>query len=80
MNQRTFTEAQLGTHIQIEKLSAGLWYKRSYGSFHSLKDAVAASIGYQWKRFFTSYSYDYTIPEGRSAIPSSHEITLQYCW
>lgn len=80
MNQRNFTEAQIGTHIQIEKLSAGLWYKRSYGSFHSLKDAVAASIGYQWKRFLTSYSYDYTIPEGRSAIPSSHEITLQYCW
>lgn len=79
MKQGNFTEALLGSNLQFKNVNAGLWYRQTFGQYMNA-DAIAASIGYQLKRFRMLYSYDATISDGRSAIPSSHEISLQFCW
>jgi type IX secretion system PorP/SprF family membrane protein len=77
--QKTATEILLGLNNKIGNLIFGLWFRQTFGQYKNA-DAFAGSIGYDFKRFRFIYSYDATVSVGRSAIPSSHEISLRYCW
>lgn len=79
MKQKNFTELLLGLNANQNNLTYGLWYRQLYGPYNN-RNAIAASIGYEWKGLRIIYSYDIVVSNVGSAIPSSHEISLRYCW
>lgn len=79
MKQYLFRELLVGTNVHMKKFIAGAWYRHLMGNYNHA-DAIAMTLGYQTKAFRFIYSYDFTISDGRSAIPSSHEITLSFAW
>ncbi|MCC7297201.1 MAG: PorP/SprF family type IX secretion system membrane protein [Bacteroidia bacterium] len=77
--QENETEIMLGVNANQNNLIYGLWYRQTFGQYRNF-DAFAGTIGYNFKGFRLIYSYDVAISDGRSAIPSSHELSLRYCW
>jgi len=70
---------QFGVNANQGKLSYGLWgIKYTSGGVKST--GISANMGYTIRGFSFIYSYDFRVPEGRSAIPSSSEISLRYAW
>ncbi len=79
MLQRNFTQLNLGFYINKGPLVAGLWFRQTFGQYAN-SDAIIALIGFRKGKFKFGYSYDFTVSDGRSAIPSSHEISATMDW
>lgn len=68
-----------GTLFRYRFLMAGLWYRQTLDHYFDM-DALAMNLGMDIKNFRINYSYDRRVSDARSAIPRSHEISLQYRW
>ncbi len=79
MSQRNFTQLNFGFYVNKGPFVSGLWYRQTFGQYAN-SDAVIALVGFRYKRFKFGYSYDFTVSDGRSAIPSSHEISATVDW
>ncbi|MBS3914125.1 MAG: PorP/SprF family type IX secretion system membrane protein [Bacteroidetes bacterium] len=79
MQQRNFSQAVIGSSFNFKNIQAGLWYRQTFGQYRNA-DAVIFSAGYMSDHIQFLYSYDMTVSDGRSAIPSSHELSLAYRW
>lgn len=79
MKQRKFTDLLIGLNANHGNFIYGIWFRQSFGQYRN-SDAIAGTVGFNHKGFRLIYSYDFTVSDGRSAIPSSHEISLRYCW
>jgi type IX secretion system PorP/SprF family membrane protein len=80
MMQRNFTQLNLGFYANKGPLVTGLWFRQTFGNYGN-SDAVMMLVGFRKDKFKFGYSYDFTVSDGRSAIPSSHEVsaTLDWC-
>lgn len=79
MMQRNFTQLNLGFYANKGPLVSGLWYRQTFGQYKN-SDAIIMLIGFRKNRFKFGYSYDFTVSDGRSAIPSSHEVSATIDW
>jgi len=79
MKQRNFTQLNLGFYANKGPLVTGLWFRQTFGAFKN-SDAIIMLVGFRKNRFKFGYSYDFTVSDGRSAIPSSHEISATIDW
>jgi type IX secretion system PorP/SprF family membrane protein len=79
MMQRNFTQLNLGFYANKGPLVSGLWFRQTFGQFKN-SDAIIMLIGFRKNRFKFGYSYDFTVSDGRSAIPSSHEVSATIDW
>jgi len=79
MMQRNFTQLNLGFYVNKGPLVSGLWFRQTFGQYKN-SDAIIMLIGFRKDRFKFGYSYDFTVSDGRSAIPSSHEISATIDW
>jgi len=79
MKQRNFTQLNLGFYANKGPLVTGLWFRQTFGTFKN-SDAIIMLVGFRKNRFKFGYSYDFTVSDGRSAIPSSHEVSATIDW
>ena len=79
MVQRNFTQLNLGFYINKGPLVTGLWFRQTFGNYNT-SDAIIMLVGFRKDRFKFGYSYDFTVSDGRSAIPSSHEVSATIDW
>ncbi len=79
MVQRNFTQLNLGFYVNKGPLVTGLWFRQTFGNYNT-SDAVILLVGFRKDRFKFGYSYDFTVSDGRSAIPSSHEVSATIDW
>ena len=79
MKQRNFTQLNLGFYTNKGPLVTGLWFRQTFGQYNN-SDAVIMLVGFRKNRFKFGYSYDFTVSDGRSAIPSSHEVSATIDW
>lgn len=79
MVQRNFTQLNLGFYANKGPLVSGLWFRQTFGQYKN-SDAIIMLIGFRKNRFKFGYSYDFTVSDGRSAIPSSHEVSATIDW
>ena len=55
------------------------WFRQTFGAYKN-SDAIIMLVGFRKNRFKFGYSYDFTVSDGRSAIPSSHEVSATIDW
>jgi type IX secretion system PorP/SprF family membrane protein len=79
MKQRNFTQLNVGFYANKGPLVSGLWFRQTFGQYKN-SDAIIMLIGFRKNRFKFGYSYDFTVSDGRSAIPSSHEVSATIDW
>jgi type IX secretion system PorP/SprF family membrane protein len=79
MKQRNFTQMNLGFYANKGPLVTGLWFRQTFGQQKN-PDAIIMLVGFRKDRFKFGYSYDFTVSDGRTAIPSSHEISATIDW
>jgi type IX secretion system PorP/SprF family membrane protein len=79
MRQRNFSQLNLGFYVNKGPFVSGLWFRQTFGQYAN-SDAIIALLGFRYKKFKFGYSYDFTVSDGRSAIPSSHEISATVDW
>ena len=79
MMQRNFTQLNLGFYANKGPLVTGLWFRQTFGNFKN-SDAIIMLVGFRKDRFKFGYSYDFTVSDGRSAIPASHEVSATIDW
>jgi type IX secretion system PorP/SprF family membrane protein len=79
MRQRNFSQLNIGFYVNKGPFVSGLWYRQTFGQFANA-DAIIALVGFRYQKFKFGYSYDFTVSDGRSAIPSSHEISATVDW
>jgi hypothetical protein len=79
MKQRNFTQLNLGFYANKGPLVTGLWFRQTFGAYKN-SDAIIMLVGFRKNRFKFGYSYDFTVSDGRSAIPSSHEVSATIDW
>jgi len=79
MVQRNFTQLNLGFYANRGPLVTGLWFRQTFGNYNT-SDAIILLVGFRKDRFKFGYSYDFTVSDGRSAIPSSHEVSAAIDW
>lgn len=79
MMQRNFSQLNLGFYTSRGPLVFGSWFRQTFGQYKT-SDAIILLIGFRKQRFKFGYSYDFTVSDGRSAIPSSHEISATIDW
>lgn len=76
-NQHNFSEYTVGCNVKQANVNVGAWYLNSSGQYRNT-DAFAFNLGYQLKNFKFMYSYAFNLSNGRSAMPSTHELSLVY--
>jgi type IX secretion system PorP/SprF family membrane protein len=79
MMQRNFSQLNIGFYANKGPLVSGLWFRQTFGNYKNA-DAIMMLIGFRKNRFKFGYSYDFTVSDGRSAIPSSHEVSATIDW
>jgi hypothetical protein len=79
MMQRNFTQLNLGFYANKGPLVTGLWFRQTFGNYKN-SDAIIMLVGFRKDRFKFGYSYDFTVSDGRSAIPASHEVSATIDW
>ncbi len=79
MMQRNFTQLNVGFYMNKGPLVTGLWFRQTFGNYNT-SDAIIMLVGFRKDRFKFGYSYDFTVSDGRSAIPSSHEVSATIDW
>lgn len=79
MMQRNFTQLNMGFYVNKGPLVTGLWFRQTFGNFKT-SDAIIMLVGFRKDRFKFGYSYDFTVSDGRTAIPSSHEVSATIDW
>jgi type IX secretion system PorP/SprF family membrane protein len=79
MMQRNFSQLNIGFYANKGPLVSGLWFRQTFGNYKN-SDAIMMLIGFRKNRFKFGYSYDFTVSDGRSAIPSSHEVSATIDW
>lgn len=79
MSQRNFTQLNLGFYANKGPLVTGLWFRQTFGNYKT-SDAIIMLVGFRKDRFKFGYSYDFTVSDGRSAIPASHEVSATIDW
>lgn len=71
MTQNGFEQLMLGSYFKFMNFTLGAWTR--------IDDVVIGILGYQFKNFSISYSYDYTISNlGNDVSGGSHEVSLGY--
>lgn len=76
-NQHNFSEYTVGCNVKQANVTVGAWYLSTSGQYKNL-DAIMFNLGYQFKNFKFMYGYGFNLSSGRSAIPSTHELSLVY--
>ena len=76
MQQREFTQLNLGFYINKGPLVAGLWFRQTSQN----SDAAMVLLGFRKDKFKFGYSYDVTVSSARSAATGSHEISTSIEW
>lgn len=79
MKQRNFTQLNVGFYANKGPLVTGMWFRQTFGQKNN-PDAVILLVGFRKNRFKFGYSYDFTVSDGRTAIPSSHEVSATIDW
>ncbi len=74
MQQRDFTQLNLGFYVKKQALTGGLWFRQTSQN----SDAAIVLIGLKFPKFRAGYSYDITVSGARTATMGSHEISLAY--
>lgn len=77
--QKSVTSLLIGAQASSGYISLGASYMHLQSPFRNA-EMVATSIGFNFDKIRFIYSYDFTISDGRSAIPSSHELSMRFCW
>ncbi|MCC7297739.1 MAG: type IX secretion system membrane protein PorP/SprF, partial [Bacteroidia bacterium] len=77
--QQSASAIVIGLNANQNKLIYGLGFRKTRNQYR-IGDAIAATIGYNFKGFRLIYSYEDVPSYGRSAKPASHELSLRYCW
>lgn len=79
MMQRNFSQLNLGFYTSRGPLVFGSWFRQTFGQYKT-SDAIILLAGFRKNRFKFGYSFDFTVSDGRSAIPSSHEVSATIDW
>lgn len=79
MMQRNFSQLNLGFYVNRGPLVTGLWFRQTFGQY-ATSDALMVLLGFRKGKFKFGYSFDFTVSDGRSAIPYSHEVSATVDW
>lgn len=82
VRQAQFDQLSLGTQFLYDPIIVGVWYRgiaiRQNVSDQMSHDAVVVMIGFQFKKYDISYSYDATISSLAQVSGGAHEIAFRY--